>query len=103
MYKKEISLDKKNNMLYIKVSYDTRSYPSEKKLIFKESIFNLIPEQYKNKVKLISSPVKLVSNIQKEKYINSGTWAFSLDLEPKQRRRHNSVRKTTTRKKTEEN
>ena len=38
----------------------------------------MIPEQYKGKVKLTKWPKKKISNINRNKYTNTGIWEFEI-------------------------
>lgn len=76
----EITEDK----ITIKVSCEKRVYSSEERIVFREDIQESIPKEYLGKVKLLTSPDKLISNINRNKYTNTGTWEYSITKEEKQ-------------------
>ena len=61
-FKKNIQINE--NQLIIEITCPHQVYSSEERIIFREDIWDSIPEEYKKKVKLISSPDKKSSNIK---------------------------------------
>lgn len=77
VFKEKVEINE--NTLKVHVSCELRAYVGVHKKIYKESsLLNLIPEDLKDKVKLLSSPEKQVSNINKPQFSTSGTWVFTI-------------------------
>lgn len=74
-------LERVDNQFKITVSIKKRKFAIEEKLIYSGDPKSLIPEEFRDKVELVSTPVKKVSNMGKDKYIQSGTWVFQLKEE----------------------
>lgn len=76
IFKNKITI--KEDRLFIEISCKKRDYSAEEKYIFDENIETLIPEEYKKKVVLVSSPVKKISNIGRENYSQVGVWEYKI-------------------------
>lgn len=74
-------LERIENQFKVTVSIKKRKFAIEEKLIYAGNPKSLIPEEFRDKVELVSTPVKKVSNMGKDKYIQSGTWVFQLKEE----------------------
>lgn len=93
-------INTESERIVIEISYKKRQFSSDPKFVFEEDIWDYIPDEYKGKVKLISSPRKPVSNIGREKYTQLGIWEFKIMNESKQKTQDtNKKRRTTTRRK----
>lgn len=77
-FKEIVSVDEGQNQLIITVSCNKRILAKEPKEVYRNNIENLIPENLKGRVKLLSSPSKKVSNLDFEDHENSGTWVFQI-------------------------
>ena len=64
-FEKDISVDK--DIITIKIFCDKQVYSSQKRFIFDEDIWSLVPDEYQGKVNLIKSPDKRISNIPRNK------------------------------------
>ena len=78
-FTKEITIE--NKILQIRVSCKLRSHVGIPKEIFGEDINDLIPENLKNNIEMISAPSLRISNISSDKFSNLGVWTFKI-LEP---------------------
>lgn len=76
IFTKKINILEKKIVITIACNHQT--YHSEERFVFKEDISEMIPEQYKGKVKLTKWPEKKISNINRNKYTNTGTWEFEI-------------------------
>ena len=81
MFKKEIKLKEEEKKLYITVSIEKRTYINQKRLTFEEDILKIIPEQYKEKVTMVSKPNYKISNFTRNNHQQSGTWIFEIKTE----------------------
>lgn len=81
-----------DNKLKITISIEKRAYAMEEKLIYTGDHRQLIPKDLLDKVKLVSAPNKKISNMNRQKYTNTGTWVYEIE-KPKP-----PTRKRTTRK-----
>jgi|APSaa5957512493_1039668.scaffolds.fasta_scaffold50649_2 hypothetical protein len=91
MFKEQIVQEK--DILKITISIQRRVHAIEKKVIYTGDHRELIPEDLLGKVKLIFSPEKKISNMNKEKYTNIGTWTYEIEKsEPATKSRR--IRKT---------
>tara|TARA_R100001443_G_scaffold110847_1_gene123044 strand:+ start:599 stop:934 length:336 start_codon:yes stop_codon:yes gene_type:complete len=85
------------DILKITISIQERTHAIDKKLIYMGDHRELIPKNLLEKVKLISSPEKKISNMNKEKYIRSGTWIYQIEkTKPATRNRRTSKQKDST-------
>lgn len=100
VFKQKVEINE--DTLKIHVSCELRVHATVHKEIYKESdLVNCIPEELKDKVNLVSSPDKQVSNIDKPHFSNSGTWVFSIIKEkPNHAKEELTTAKQSTRKKT---
>jgi len=102
-FEKTIKVEK--DKITIEVSCPKQVYSSTPRIIFRENIEDLIPEEYKEKVEMTRSPAKLVSNIPRKKYTNVGVWEFSIKKKEPTRKPQTTTRRrkqaTKTEKKTE--
>lgn len=85
-------LERVDNQFKVTVSIKKRKFAIEDKLIYSGDPKSLVPEEFRDKVELVSTPDKKVSNMGKDKYTQSGTWVFQLKEEeptkkPTRRRR----------------
>ena len=89
MFNKTVNLEK--NKVIIEVTCEKRTHAMEPKTIFKEKVEDLIPESLRGKVKLVSNPDKILSNMTIPGHSQECTWIFEIIEENK---------KTTTKSKT---
>jgi hypothetical protein len=94
IFEKKVEIQ--NDKILITVSCNQQTYSSEERHVFREKVEDLIPEEFKTKVVLVSSPSKLISNIKRNKYTNVGTWEFKIN-HPKKRAAKSTNTKRTTR------
>ncbi len=96
MFKEEI--EKISNDKYkITVTIEKRKYSFEAKKIYKTNPKNLLPVEVQNRAKLISSPSKTLSNIDKQKFTTQGEWIFSITPPPAKKARSRSrIKKPST-------
>ena len=66
----------------IAVSCERRKYAFEEKRIYEKEVQQLIPEELKPRVKLISFPKKTVANINDIHYTNNGVWVYEIEPLP---------------------
>lgn len=102
MFKKEIKKEK--NLFKITISIELRKFAIDEKLIWEEDPKSLIPEEFRDKVELIEWPPKKVSNLKKDKYINSGTWVYKVPTPkraPQRKRTYKAEAKKTSTVKTD--
>lgn len=78
-----VEVDLKEKQIKITVSCKERKLAVEEKIIWEKSINELVPEDYKNKVKLISKPSNTISNLNLSEHSNTGSWIFSILEEKK--------------------
>jgi hypothetical protein len=71
-------LERVDNQFKVTVSIKKRKFAIEDKLIYSGDPKSLVPEEFRDKVELVSTPDKKVSNMGKDKYTQSGTWVFQL-------------------------
>ena len=100
MFKEEIT--KTETGFVVKVYPESlRKYVFEKKLVYRKNIIELIPDEFKDSVFLVSAPSKLVSNYQSEKFVNSAEWVFKFKEQKSSNNSNNQkpppTRKTRTR------
>ena len=96
MFKEEI--EKISNDKYkITVTIEKRKYSFEEKKIYKTNPINLLPVEVQSRAKLISSPSKTLSNMDKQKFTTLGEWIFVIaPLPAKKPRSRSRVKKTST-------
>lgn len=91
MFKEEIKQTKEK--IVIKVSIKQRKYAIEEKLVYSKDPMRLIPEELLDKVRLTSKPSKSISNMNRDKYTNTGEWVYEIVLESKKPTRKRQPRK----------
>ncbi len=92
---KNVSITEKE--VIIKIKYTERTKAVHPRLIFEEDIFDFIPEEMRGRVKLISKPDRVVSNMSnKQKFSNEGTWKFA--IMPKKKNTQTSPRRVRKKK-----
>ena len=94
IFEKKVEIQ--NDKILITVSCNQQTYSSEERHVFREKVEDLIPEEFKTKVVLVSSPSKLISNIKRNKYTNIGVWEFKIN-QPKKQTTKSSTTKTAAR------
>tara|TARA_Y100000114_G_C11758956_1_gene328440 strand:+ start:2718 stop:3023 length:306 start_codon:yes stop_codon:yes gene_type:complete len=80
-FKKNIKI--LEDKLIIEVSCGKQVYSSENRFVFEEDIWSLVPDELREKAKLISSPQKQVSNVNRQKYTTFGRWEFLIEEKQK--------------------
>jgi len=96
MFKEEIT--KEGNVYIVTVSIQERKYAVEDKLIYQGDPRDLIPSEDRNKVTIIQSPKKKISNMKKEKFQNFGVWKYQIvevKNQPKPARRRKPRKQST--------
>lgn len=77
MFKEEVNIT--NNKLTIKVTAEKiRKFSFEEKKVYRKDITCLIPQELRNKIKLLSEPKKLISNYKDSNFFQSGIWQFEI-------------------------
>jgi hypothetical protein len=67
------------NKIKITISCEMRKFSDEEKSVYESArIMNLIPEGFRNKVNLLSSPTKKISNVDYNNCTNFGEWIFEI-------------------------
>lgn len=94
MFKKEIEILEKEKKIIITVSGKKRRFITEERCVFKENISSLIPEEYKNKINLLSKPNKYIANFESKKYSISGEWVYEIKQEEKKQTKTQTTRRT---------
>ena len=83
IFKQTVKVEK--NVITIKINCNLREHVKVPKRVYRANkIYNLIPEEFKSKVKLIEQPEKAVSNINKPEFSTSGVWVFEIIQEKTQ-------------------
>ena len=68
-----------NKIITIQVECESRTHAGERKKFYQEkNVFNLIPEEFKNRVNLIERPEKEISNVNSPNFVNCGCWRFEI-------------------------
>ena len=93
MFKEE--LIEEQNQLKVVVSIEKRKLITDKKLIYYGDPWDLIPEDIKDQVQLISGPTLSISNMNRAKYSNVGVWVFE---KKKKTTRRTRAKKTVDKK-----
>ena len=71
-----------NDIITIQVECEKRTHADIRKRIYRENnVFDLIPQELKNKVILIEKPEKKVSNINSSDFVACGCWKFKINEE----------------------
>lgn len=95
MFKEQVIQE--DNILKIIISIEKRVYAIEEKLIFTGDHRQFIPKDLIDKTKLVSAPSKKISNMNKQKYTNTGTWVYEIEKpKPPARKRQPRKQKTST-------
>tara|TARA_B100001094_G_scaffold320815_1_gene367590 strand:+ start:1066 stop:1437 length:372 start_codon:yes stop_codon:yes gene_type:complete len=77
MFKEEITKTEKG--FEIKVStQEIRKYSFEEKKVYRRNVEELIPEEYKGKVSLVSQPQSRVSNYSGPRLTSEATWVYEM-------------------------
>ncbi len=77
IFQEKIEIDE--NTITIHVNCELRKYAVIEKRIYRDSqIMNLIPEEFRGKIKITKEPEKRVSNINMPHFTTSGTWVFKI-------------------------
>lgn len=101
-FTKLVEVDLQQKQIKITISCDKRKLAVEEKAIWKGVVNDLIPDDYKDKVRLISKPSATISNLDLLQHSNTGSWVYSIIEEesspeqPKRPSRRRSRRKTKT-------
>ena len=108
MFNKQVEVLKEENKIIITVSTEARRFISEKRVTFQEDILSLIPEEYANKITLVSKPEHYIANFQSKTYNNTGTWVYEILQEkappaPKKTQRTRRRRKTVNKESSDNN
>jgi len=75
-FKEEIKVEE--SKLTITISCTMRKYSADPKLVYEKDVKDLIPEELKEKVVLISEPTCRISNIDYHGHTNFGQWIYEL-------------------------
>ena len=104
MFNKEVEVLEKENKIIITVSGEKRKFITEERHVFREDVVSLIPEQYKDKISLLSKPDKYIANFESKKYGICGEWVYEIKQEEKKQatRRRARKKQPTTKTQTEE-
>jgi hypothetical protein len=89
----EENISQTQDEIVITISIKKRKYAIEQKLIYTGDPLSLVPQELRDKVVLVSKPLKKVSNMNKSKYINSGEWIYKIIKEQKKPVRKRQPRK----------
>ena len=81
MFIRDVEILKTERKLKIRISTEKRKYISQERRTFDENIFNLIPSDLKNKVRIVKSPEHKVSNFTSRGHETSGEWIFEIEDE----------------------
>jgi hypothetical protein len=96
IFHESVEIEEKSKILKIKISCEYRRHAGVVKSIFTKNILDLVPLELKDDVEIISSPNKLVSNINSPKYIREGIWEFRIKEKQKKApvKNNNIIKKT---------
>ena len=93
-YNKNVKIDKTSATIVITVTCEKKKYAVDDDYIFEEDVTLWIPENLKNKIKLIEKPKTYISNLNYYDHSTVGVWKFSIIEEKKvQKRARPSTRK----------
>tara|TARA_B100001094_G_C17954181_1_gene682113 strand:+ start:104 stop:424 length:321 start_codon:yes stop_codon:yes gene_type:complete len=76
IFKEDVIIE--NDTLIIKVHCSLRQHVDIPKSVYRREIDHLIPEDIKDRVVLVSSPDKKISNINSANFSNHGVWKFKI-------------------------
>jgi len=93
-FKEEVKIE--NEKLTITVSCEMRKFSIDPKLFYERKVEELIPEELRNKVRLISSPVNKVSNTNYANHAPRGQWIFEI-IKPESKATNKKTLKPRTR------
>ena len=79
--------------LIITISCAHRRDATELKKIYNGDVNLLIPDELSNRVTLLDSPLKPISNVKKSSFSNVGVWTFKITQKPAPRKK---TRKSST-------
>ena len=89
-----------DNTIKITVTIEKRKSAFDERLIYKSDPFRLIPETFRNKVKLRSKPSDIISNQNLLHHSNYGEWVYEIiNLKTKETTKKQPARKPRTRRK----
>tara|TARA_B100000427_G_C15401517_1_gene547868 strand:- start:108 stop:446 length:339 start_codon:yes stop_codon:yes gene_type:complete len=97
LFVEEVEINNEKTEIKIIVSCEKRKLATEEKMVYTGEVLKLIPEQFKDKVKLISSPVKKVSNLNFLDHTNIGLWIFEIREKRESEKKDEEKPKRTTR------
>ncbi len=107
MFKKTVKVSNDNELLTITISTTKRTFITEKRLTFNTiEVADLIPDEFKGCVELISKPSYKISNFTSTNHKTIGEWIYKIKKAEKakpattkrSRRKSTRTRRTTTRK-----
>lgn len=101
MFNRTVNLEK--DKVIVRITCNKRAHINEPKVIFKEAVEDSIPEELKNKVKLVTSPEEILSNMSIPGHSQECTWVFEIVKQqknspqrPPARRRRAKINKKTS-------
>lgn len=102
MFQEEVTILEDTKTIKIKVKIEMRQTAYDEKKTYKANPERLIPEKFKNRVKLKSKPNYTISNQDLLQHSNSGEWIYEI-IESEQKKKNQATRKPRTRTRRKQN